>query len=206
MNLGWAEIRNRAAAFARDNAAAKYEKGETQTFYNEFFEIFGVARKRVAVYEKQVHKLDNRQGFIDLFWPGWLVIEQKSAGKNLQRATTQAHDYCAALEPSEAPRYILVSDFQTFHLFDLQQREDWEFTLAGLPAKVELFSFVLGREPRNYADQPAANIEATELMGAVHDALEASKYTGHDLERFLVRLLFCMFADDTGIFEPRGIF
>ena len=206
MNLGWAEIRNRAAAFARDNAAAKYEKGETQTFYNEFFEIFGVARKRVAVYEKQVHKLDNRQGFIDLFWPGVLVIEQKSAGKNLERATTQAHDYCAALKTTEVPRYILVSDFQTFHLFDLQQRADWEFQLAELPDRVELFGFVLGREPRNYADQPAANIAATELMGAVHDALEASKYTGHDLERFLVRLLFCMFADDTGIFEPRGIF
>lgn len=206
MNLSWNEIKNRATVFARCNSHLKYEKGQTQTFYDEFFMVFGVARKRVAVFEKQVKKLDNSNGFIDLFWPGVLVAEQKSAGKNLEKATSQAHDYCSSLKPSEHPRYILVCDFQTFRLFDLQQRLDWSFNLSELPSKVELFGFILGREPRVYTDQPAANIKATELMGAVHDALEASRYTGHDLERFLVRLLFCLFADDTGIFEPRGIF
>jgi hypothetical protein len=206
MTLSWNEVRNRASAFAKDNAAASYEKGETQTFYNEFFEVFGVTRKRVAVFEKQVRKLDNSSGFIDLFWPGQLVIEQKSAGKNLDKANLQALDYCASLKAAEHPRFILVCDFQTFRLYDLQERQDWEFTLAELPGKVELFGFILGREARVYTDQPAANIEATELMGAVHDALEKSGYVGHNLERFLVRLLFCLFADDTGIFEPRGIF
>lgn len=206
MTLSWNEVRNRASAFAKDNAGASYEKGETQTFYNEFFEVFGLTRKRVAVFEKQVKKLDNSSGFIDLFWPGQLVIEQKSAGKDLDKAEQQALDYCSSLKPAEMPRYILLCDFQTFRLYDLQEREDWSFTLAELPQKVELFGFILGRETRVYADQPDANIEAAELMGAVHDALEKSGYTGHNLERFLVRLLFCLFADDTGIFEPRGIF
>jgi hypothetical protein len=206
VTLGWAEIKNRAARFARDNAEASYEKGETQTFYNEFFEIFGVARKRVAVYEKLVKKLDDSKGFIDLFWPGVLIVEQKSAGRDLDAAVSQAHEYCVALKPEEFPRYILACDFQTFHLYDLERGKDWEFSLGKLASKIEHFGFVLGREPRIYADQPDANIKATELMGAVHDALEESKYVGHDLERFLVRLLFCMFADDTGIFQPRGIF
>jgi hypothetical protein len=206
MNLSWNEIRNRAAAFARENAKAHYEKGQTQTFYDEFFEIFGVARKRVAVYEQQVRKLDNTRGFIDLFWPGVLIVEQKSAGLSLDKAAIQAHDYCVSLKPHEHPRYILACDFQTFRLYDLQMRQEWFFTLAELSKNVDRFGFILGREPRIYSDQPAANIKATELMGAVHDALEASRYRGHDLERFLVRLLFCLFADDTGIFEPRGIF
>ncbi|MCP9231430.1 N-6 DNA methylase [Mesorhizobium sp. LMG 17147] len=206
MTLSWNEVRIRASVFAKENADSHYEKGETQTFYNEFFEVFGVKRKRVAVYEKQVKKLDDKTGFIDLFWPGQLVIEQKSAGKNLEKANAQALDYCSTLKDKEFPRYILVCDFQTFRLYDLQEGKDWSFKLSELPEKVELFGFILGRETKTYSDQPAANIEAAELMGAVHDALEKSGYKGHDLEQFLVRLLFCLFADDTGIFEPKGIF
>lgn len=206
MALSWNEVRARAAKFASEHAASTYEKGETQTFYNEFFEVFGVARKRVAVFEKQVAKLDNTKGFIDLFWPGQLVVEHKSAGKNLAKAQKQALDYCGGLKPTEHPRYILLSDFQNFELYDLQEGEEWKFPLSQLPKYVEAFGFILGRQKRTFLDQPDVNIRASELMGAVHDALEASGYRGHDLERFLVRLLFCLFADDTGIFEPRGIF
>ena len=206
MRLSWNEVRVRAAAFAKEHAKSSYEKGETQTFYNEFFEIFGVARKRVAVYEKQVNKLDNSKGFIDLFWPGHLVVEQKSAGKDLAKAQAQALDYCGGLKPSEHPRYILLCDFQNFELYDLQDREEWKFSLKELPDYVEAFAFILGRQKRTFLDQPDVNIEASELMGAAHDALERSGYKGHQLEQFLVRLLFCLFADDTGIFEPRGIF
>ena len=70
MRLSWNEIRTRASKFVREWADAAYEKGETQSFYNEFFEIFGVRRRSVARYEEHVKKLDNRSGFIDLFWPG----------------------------------------------------------------------------------------------------------------------------------------
>ncbi|WP_247969095.1 DNA methyltransferase [Bradyrhizobium sp. 195] len=206
MPISWNEVRTRASSFANEWKNAHYEKGEAQTFYNEFFQIFGVDRKRVAVFEKQVRKLDNSSGFIDLFWPGQLVVEQKSAGKDLKKANQQALDYCSSLKPNEHPRYILVSDFQHFEFYDLQDRKESSFALSELSQNVELFGFILGREIRVYSDQPAVNIEAAELMGAVHDALEESGYVGHDLERFLVRLLFCLFADSTGIFEPRGIF
>ncbi len=206
MRLSWNEVKARAARFAAEHAGSTYEKGETQTFYNEFFEVFGVARKRIAVFEKQVSKLDNSKGFIDLFWPGQLIVEQKSAGKSLAKAQLQALDYCSSLKPAEHPRYLLVSDFQHFELYDLQEREEWKFTLSDFPRHVEAFGFILGRQKRTYLDQPDVNIKASELMGAVHDALDESGYRGHALERFLVRLLFCLFADDTGIFEPRGIF
>ena len=59
---------------------------------------------------------------------------------------------------------------------------------------------------RTFRDQDPANIEAAELVGRLHDALHEAGYRGHDLERFLVRIVFCLFADDTGIFEPRDIF
>ena len=206
MRLSWNEVRARAAAFADEWRDAAYEKGETQSFYNAFFDVFGVRRRNVARYEAHVAKLDNRSGFIDLFWPGVLIVEQKSAGRDLKAAYEQAGEYFDALPERERPRFILVSDFQTFELHDLDEREVAAFPLSDLPAHVESFGFILGVQRRTFRDQDPANIEAAELVGRLHDALADAGHRGHDLERFLVRVVFCMFADDTGVFEPRDIF
>ena len=206
MRLSWNEVRARAATFANDWQDAAYEKSETQSFYNEFFRVFGVQRRNVARYEERVSNLDNRSGFIDLFWPRVLIVEQKSAGRDLKAAYEQAGEYFDALPERERPRYILVSDFQTFELHDLDEREAVAFPLADLPAHVEAFGFILGVQRRTFRDQDPANIEASELVGRLHDALADAGHGGHDLERFLVRVVFCLFADDTGVFEPRDIF
>lgn len=204
--LSWNEIRVRAAEFASDWKDAHYEKGETQSFYNDFFHIFGVKRRSVARYEEHVKKLNDKTGFIDLFWPGVLLVEQKSTGRNLAKAYAQAGEYFDAMKEVDRPRFILVSDFQSFELFDLDEREQAKFSLAELAQNVEKLSFILGVQKRTFKDQDPVNIKAAELVGRLHDALEDSGYKGHDLERFLVRLVFCLFADDTGVFEPRGIF
>ena len=206
MRLSWNEMRARAASFADEWRDAAYEKGETQSFYNEFFEIFGVRRRTVARYEAHVQKLDNQSGFIDLFWPGVLLVEQKSAGRDLARAYGQAGEYFDSLSERDRPRYILVSDFQSFELRDLDEGEQICFALADLSSHVEAFGFILGVQRRTFRDQDPVNVEASASMGRLHDALEASGYGGHDLEVFLVRVVFCLFADDTGIFEPRDIF
>ena len=206
MRLSWNEMRARAANFAGEWKHAAYEKGETQSFYNAFFEIFGVQRRSVARYEEHVKKLDNRSGFIDLFWPGVLIVEQKSEGRDLEVAYGQAGEYFDALPERERPRYILVSDFQTFELHDLDEQDEVAFPLSDLPRHVDKLGFILGVERRTFRDQDPANIEAAELVGRLHEALEAAGYRGHNLERFLVRIVFCLFADDTGIFEPRDIF
>ena len=206
MRLSWNEIRSRAAEFSREWADATYEKGDTHSFYNAFFEIFDVKSRSVTRYEYHVQKLDNSSGFIDLFWPGVLLVEQKSAGRNLTDAYKQAGDYFDALPERERPRYILVSDFQNFELHDLDTREQTKFALKDLSANVENFGFILGVERKTFRDQDPVNIKAAELVGHLHDALDEAGYRGHDLERFLVRTVFCLFADDTGIFEPRDIF
>ena len=206
MRLSWNEIRTRAAAFAREWADATYEKGETQSFYDDFFKIFGVRRRSVARYEEHVKRLDNTSGFIDLFWPSVLLVEQKSAGRDLTAAGVQAATYFDALPERDRPRYQLLCDFQTFELLDRDEREEARFALADLPEHVEKFAFIIGVQRRTFRDQDPVNIEAAELMARLHDALKASGYAGDDLERFLVRTVFCLFADDTGIFEPRGVF
>ena len=206
MRLSWNEIRSRAAQFAAEWANATYERGETQSFYNEFFEIFGVRRRTVARYEEHVRRLDNSHGFIDLFWPGVLLVEQKSAGRDLIAAREQAGTYFDALPERDRPRYQLLCDFQTFELLDRDEREETRFALADLPQHVEKFGFIIGVQRRTFRDQDPVNIEASERIARLHDALAESGYDGHDLELFLVRMVFCLFADDTGIFEPRDIF
>jgi hypothetical protein len=206
MRLSWNEIRVRAARFADEWRAARYERGESQTFYNEFFEVFGVTRRRVASFEEPVKKLGDERGFIDLFWKGVLLVEQKSAGRDLIRAKEQALDYFPGLKEHDLPRYVLVSDFQTFELYDLEENSTTRFALHQFPEHVEDFGFILGVQRRTFRDQDPVNIEASEMIGKLHDALKDAGYTGHNLERFLVRLVFCLFADDTGIFEPRDIF
>ena len=205
MRLSWNEIRARAASFARKWADAGYEKGETQSFYNDFFRIFGVRRESVARYEQHVRRLDGATGYIDLFWPGVLIVEQKSAGRDLGAAYEQAGGYFDALGERERPRFILVSDFRRFGLHDLLQRDVLRFALADLPEHVERFGFILGVVRRRFRDQDPANIEAAELVGKLHDSLRDTGYPRHDLERFLVRIVFCLFADDTGVFQPRDI-
>lgn len=207
MRLGWDEIKRRAKAFSEEWRDAHYEKGETQSFYNDFFEIFGIKRRQVAVYEKMVQGLDaNRRGFIDLFWPGTLIVEQKSAGKDLLAAQMQASEYFNWLSERDQPRYILTCDFQRWKLIDLDDNgREVNFTLSQLHKYVTEFDFMLGRRV-TFKTQASVTIKAAELMGKLHDALEDSGYTGHDLEQLLVRLLFCLFADDTGIFQPKDIF
>ncbi len=77
MRLSWNEIRARAARFADEWATDGYEKGQTQLFYRDFFEVFGMSVRRVASFEEPVKLLKSRRGFIDLFWKGVLLIEQR---------------------------------------------------------------------------------------------------------------------------------
>lgn len=205
MALAWNEIRSRALEFSKRWESDTSEDAEAKAFWTEFLNVFGIDRKRVASFEEPVKKLGDKQGFIDLFWKGKLLVEQKSAGRDLTRARQQALDYFPGLKDYELPRYVLVCDFQTFHLIDLETRDETRFALADLPRHVDAFGFVVGIEKRIFKDQDPVNVIAAELMGKLHDSLKASGYDGHPLERLLVRLLFCLFADDTGIFDQLGM-
>lgn len=205
MPLSWNEIKTRAAAFSAEWKDESNEHAEAKSFWDGFFNIFGISRRRVASFEQSVKKLDNKSGFIDLLWKGVILIEHKSRGKNLDKAYGQAKDYFPGLTEKELPRYILVSDFENFRLYDLDQDQQYDFKLGQLVDHVHLFGFIAGYQKRTYKEQDPVNIEAAELMGKLHDKLKAVGYDGHQLELYLVRLVFCLFADDTNIFE-KGIF
>jgi hypothetical protein len=204
MPLSWNEIKTRAAVFSKEWENEVSEDAEAKSFWDDFFNVFGIGRRRVATFEQQVKKIDNKTGFIDLLWKGVILVEHKSRGKDLDRAFQQAKDYFPGLKEKELPRYILVSDFEKFRLYDLEENTNHEFKLTDFVNHVHFFGFIAGYQKRTYKEQDPVNIEAAELMGKLHDKLKAIGYTGHHLELYLVRLLFCLFADDTSIFE-KGI-
>ena len=214
MPLSWNEIKSRALTFSRTWADAANEDSQGKPFWIDFFEIFGITNKRVATFEHAVKKIPAKahgeksktDGFVDLFWPGMLLVEQKSRGKNLDAALTQALSYFPGIAERDLPQIIIVCDFARFRVHHLASGQTTEFALKDLHKHVKLFGFVAGYKTLEIKAQDPVNIKAAERMGKLHDALKASGYTGHPLEVLLVRLLFCLFADDTGIFQPAKTF
>lgn len=204
MAVSWNEIKQRAIAFSKNWEHASDEDAEAKSFMDGFFEVFGVSRRRYATFEQKVTKLGDKQGFIDLLWKGVILIEFKSRGKDLDKAHKQATDYFPGLQDHELPRYILVSDFARFRLYDLEEKTTDEFLLKDLYKNVRLFGFMAGYVTKKFKDEEQVNIQAAELMGKLHDRMKAVGYEGHVLENYLVRLLFCLFADDTTIFEKNA--
>ena len=218
MPLSWNEIRHRAIRFSKEWTDAKREQAEKQTFWNEFFDVFGIRRRVVASFEEPVKKISGDYGYIDLFWSRVVLVEHKSFGKDLDKAESQAFRYIQDLaregRTDEIPRYVIVSDFARIALHDLEPEDqrhlpffgNWrvatiEFPLADFHKYIHSFAFIPGYKQHKFEEQDPINLKAVEIMSSLHDTLEAGGYSGHQLERFLVRVLFCLFAEDTGIFD-----
>jgi type II restriction/modification system DNA methylase subunit YeeA len=203
MALSWNEIKDRALSFSKEWIDTAKEEADAKPFLVEFFNVFGISSKRVGTFEHRVKKLDEKDGYIDLLWKGMILIEMKSRGKNLDKAYTQAKDYLHGLKQHELPKYILISDFDYFRLYDLEEDKLVEFRLNELVNNVQHFGYLLGYQKKVYKEQDPANIKAAELMGKLHDRLKEIGYIGHPLEVYLVRILFCLFAEDTTIFNKQ---
>jgi len=222
MPLSWNEIKARASAFVndwKDKASTAREEADAQSFQIEFFNIFGVDRKKVAVFENKVKLYRDRQGlfadnaagssgYIDLLWKGHILVEMKSPGKDLEKAYEQAKGYALALDKKDFPKAILICDFVNFHYYNLlEDGKQYRFQLAQLLEHIELFGDLAGyREIDPFKSWDPVNIEAAVKMGELHNRLREIGYSDHQLELYLVRLMFLLFADDTGIFEPPNLF
>lgn len=219
MPISWNEIRQNAIRFSREWADAQREDAEAKSFWDEFFPVFGVRRRLLATFEEPVRKINGQYGYIDLFWRGVMLAEHKSLGKSLDKAESQAFSYIQDLARdqriADLPRYVILSDFKTIALYDLEPDEQLdlplfesrhyrkiEFPVKELHKHIQEFAFIAGYKQHRLRDEDPINIKAVEILGDLHDALADGGYQGHDLERFLVRILFCLFAEDTGLFEP----
>jgi len=200
--LSWNEMRERAYAFVREWKDETSEKAEAQSFWTEWFGIFGLKRRGTIAFEQAAKRESTGgQGWLDAFWPKHLAIEHKSAGKSLEEAIDQAVDYLGSIAQSHWPRYVMSSDFQNFRILDLDTDQTTVFPITELPQRLEMFGWIAGYQRRSFAEEDEVNIHAAELMGRLYDLLDESGYGGHDLDLLLVRLVFIMFADDTSVWE-----
>lgn len=211
-SLSLNEIRTRCAQFVIEwRDAAGDEKQEDQQFVQGLLEAFGVNESKAALYQKRVQRSSTgNQGYIDALIPGVLIIEMKSKGKNLGLAEQQALDYLQHLSDAEQPQYVLSCDFVNFRLLDLKApagMDTIEFTLEQLPQKAENLGFLAGYQTRTFgdADQELASIKAAKIMADLYESLDGSGYGDHEASVFLVRTLFCLYADDAGVW-PRDLF
>ena len=205
----WNEIRTNAQQFATRWEGTSDENAESQSFWNEFLGIFGIDRKRVATFEARAKRESTGgRGRIDLLWPGTLVAEHKSAGKDLATAEAQALDYLESIDVKDFPGVIVTSDFGNFRVRDLGgDNTPFTFPLAELPKEIDRFGFIAGYRQRKFGDkeEEEANVRAARLMGDLYEELARTGYEGHDASVLMTRLLLLMFADDTGMWE-KGLF
>jgi len=205
------EIRRRAAAFAAEWAGETYERGESQTFWTDFLRIFGVERRRVASFEARARRLSTgNHGFIDMLWRGMLLVEQKSAGKDLDGATDQAFDYLDSLSDAEFPKAVVVSDFSRIRLTIFDGKFAGETQIIetkNLALEIDRFAFLAGYVQRDYTkrQEEEVNAKAVKLIGDLYAEVLRDKYPEHVASLFVTRLLFLLFGDDAGLWQ-RGLF
>ncbi len=207
MLIGFNEIQRRAIKFAKDWEDAEDERGEAQLFWRDLLKVFGVNVRAVGRFEERVRNVRGTYSRIDLFWPSVLLAEHKSRGENLSRAHAQASQYIMDLQKEgrgeEIPRHLLVSDFEHIVVHDLDNDRRVNIKVSKLHQHIRDLEFIAGIDRKPAEPDDPVNIEAAERLAKLKDALEAGGYPAHDLERFMVRVLFCLYAEDTGLLgEP----
>jgi hypothetical protein len=194
------ETRSKAYNFTNEYKDTIKESAESQSFLNDFFNIFGIHRRRVATFERPVRTDSRGVKSIDLLWEGVLLVEMKSTGQDLDKAYKQGKNYFKGLNDKQLPRFVLVCDFNEFRLYDLDNNQDYRFELDDLVKNLHLFDFMNGGDVGEITEYDL-NEKAALLLGKLHDSLEKSNFAGHQLQVFMVRILFCLFAEDTGVFN-----
>lgn len=204
--LGWIDIETNAIAFAkRWKDCEGNERQEAQSFEKDLMSVFGVDWLE-GLHEYQVYDAEGKMGYIDYLLPGKILIEMKSKGESLIRAYNQGYDYAKCLKPEEYPELLLVSDFEYIQVTNLKSMKTFKkFKLNQLKKNIRMLGTLAGYNSEvTFKTDVEVNIDASYKMAKLHDALKDSGYVGEDLEQYLVRLLFCMFAEDTGIFEEKA--
>jgi len=202
MRLSWDEIQANAVRFSKRWKDARNEEAEGQAFQIDLLRVFGVSDPLAAGdFEYKVPLSGGKTGYIDYLWKGKLAVEMKSRGKDLSFAADQLQNYMRHLPEEDVPDLWLVCDFENIRLCRRSTNEIFNFKTKDLRKHIKKFADIAGYETERVSEnQIEVNVKAAEKMARLHDALKNHGYGGHDLEVYLVRLLFCLFADDTGIF------
>ena len=198
-----------AAAFAERWKGVTEEKQYADSFWSDFFRtLCGVEDEVVAGIERQKRvksSISGHQEYIDVYWKNVALIEHKSAGLNLDKAELQARGYWLSLPPGYRPKTIIISDFKKFRLIDVALNRTHEFPLSKLPENIHRFEAIIsGNRTRISQEEITVDQIAAKLMANLYLELEDHGFEGHETSVFLIRLLFLLFGDDTGMWEKNS--
>ena len=221
------EQRKAAKVFAEQWKDRGYEKGESQTFWlqllNDVFEVPNVSQ--FIRFEDTVH-IDKNTGFIDAFIDKTKVlIEQKSIDKDLRKAIKQsdgsllnpfqqAKRYSAELPYDNRPRWIVTCNFKSFLVYDMNNPngEPEEILLKDLPKEYYRLQFLVDTKSEHIKKEEELSFKAGELVGNLYDAFSKqykdleNEQSQKDLNELCVRLVFCLYAEDAGLFGRKSVF
>ncbi len=198
--------RANAARFAAKWKDTVEEQQNSQAFWHEFFrEVLGIPDLQAAGIEFEKKVTSSKKGTttrIDVFWKETLLIEQKSAGKDLDVAEVQAREYVVSLPPALRPPIVIVCDFARLRIVDILLNKTHEFQLEHLPDNLDRFEAIVSHKTALATQvQVEADQKAAQLMADLYIQLEKYGYEGHEASVFMVRILFCLFADDTRMWK-----
>ena len=218
---------NSAKEFANFWENKGYEKGQSQTFWLQLLrQVYGIEKPEEFIeFEDQVH-IDKNTGFIDGYIPSTKVlIEQKSIDKDLRKAIRQADGslltpfqqakkYIAELPVSKHPRWVITCNFKSFLVYDMDKPngEPEEILLKDLKKEYYRLQFIVDTENTNLKKEMEISIKAGELVGRIYDEIlplyrdPENKDTLKSLNMLCVRLVFCLYAEDAGLFGRHQMF
>ncbi len=198
---------------AKKYAKITSEKQFAQTFWRDVFQqLCGVDDLLATGIEFEFPVRSHESGtikFIDVLWPGVVLVEHKSAGESLDKAEQQARDYLISLEAAKRPPVIILSDFTKFRIIEVLAGKSVEFAIGDLPQNVGRFEAIIGDAGIGASRvEVEADTKAANLMSELFVQFEKAGYTGHEVSVFLVRILFLLFGDDTAMWRrtDRGLF
>ena len=221
------EQKNRAKEFAEFWKDKGYEKGQSQIFWTTLLtDVFGVENiSEFIEFEDQVH-IDKTTGFIDGYIPSTKVlIEQKSIEKDLRKPIKQsdgsllnpfqqAKKYIAELPVSKHPKWVITCNFKSFLVYDMNNpnSEPEEILLKNLPKEYYRLSFLVDEKSEHLKKEEELSFRAGELVGKLYDAFSkqykdiTNEQSQKDLNELCVRLVFCLYAEDAGLFGRKNVF
>jgi hypothetical protein len=202
-----------AELLAKKYAKITSEKQFAQTFWRDVFQqLCGVDDLLATGIEFEYPVRSHESGtikFIDVLWPGVVLVEHKSAGESLDKAEQQARDYLISLEAAKRPPVIILSDFAKFRIIEVLAGKSVEFALGDLPQNIGRFEAIIGDAGIGASRvEVEADTKAANLMSELFVQFEKAGYTGHEVSVFLVRILFLLFGDDTAMWRrtDKGLF
>ena len=210
MSLDYQHIREQLHRIIHDYKDAEgYERGQSQNFWTQIFNAYGVSGQvQLKAFEHRL-KDDKSQKYVDAFIPKLVMIEQKSRGLDLNKAYNQVSKYYERLSAADKPRYIVLSNFDELWLYDIENPlniKEYKCPLADLPKNAEWLDFLAPNAAMaEIVEENPINRQATEMIAKLHQAFISDGVNADELALFLTRLIFCFFADDTGIFGQKNL-